>query len=590
MKLYVLLFGDIIRYLRWRFPALIMLMVLVGLAEGLTVALLLPLLAHVGISYTAGGGATGGLVEKGLAAIESSVGTWGILVIVICVALVQAFLFIALNWWAARASRGYQSNRQSQLVRALMHAQWEFVIERKSGELTSTIVSESERLAQAFWIGLFLISTSIVTSIYLAFALVIAWPITLGLIGCAILMMLSVVRLYRQSYAVGTSITPLNAELQCVLGEHISGIKIVKATTSEGAACARIDLIIGKLRNANTVASFLPMAVRGLFEFLAFCALAAIFVFGQRSFGIAPGNVIVVFALFVRLFPRITTVQGYLHVLNGYLHALEAVNDLQTAADIHAERPGDLPKQLSVSLPAQLDLRNVEVRFGEHEVLKQIGLKIPIPGMTGIVGGSGAGKSTLMHALLGLVPIAAGSIKLDRYDLASVPLPAWRRLIGYVPQETILFHASVRENLMLAKADASDAEIELAAKRAHAHDFITALPQRYDTIIGDQGVLLSGGQRQRLGIARALLMDPILLLLDEAMSALDSESEAAVMLALNELRSQMGILVIAHRLTTVRNANLIGVIDDGRLVECGTWDELLVRRDRLHSMIQAQIS
>ena len=590
MKLYFILFRDIVRFLRWRFPALILLMVLVGLSEGLTVALLLPLLSHVGISYAVGQGPAGGILEKGLAAIEPSAGTLRILVVVIGVASVQAIFFIALNWWAARASRGYQSRRQSQLFHALMYAQWEFVIGRKAGELTNAIVSESERLAQAFWIGLFLISTSIVTCIYLAFALVIAWPITLGLIAGALLMMLSVARLYRKSYAVGKSITPLNAELQSALGEFISGIKIVKATTSENAACARVDLIVGKLKNANTVASFLPMAVRGLFEFLAFCILAAIIAVGQRNFGIAPGNVIVVFALFVRLFPRITAVQGYLHVLNSYLHAIKAVGDLQTAAEAHAERQSDLPSRLSVSLPASLVLRDVELKFGEHMVLKQIDLTIPIPGMVGLVGGSGAGKSTLAHALLGLVQFSAGSIMLGEYDLASVPLHAWRRLIGYVPQETILLHASVRENLILAKPDASVGEIELAAKRAHAHDFVTALPEAYETIIGDQGVLLSGGQRQRLGIARALLMDPILLVLDEAMSALDSASEAAVIGALNELRSQIGILVIAHRLSTVRNADLIGVLDAGRLIECGTWDELLARRGQLHALIQAQVT
>jgi ABC-type multidrug transport system fused ATPase/permease subunit len=249
-----------------------------------------------------------------------------------------------------------------------------------------------------------------------------------------------------------------------------------------------------------------------------------------------------------------------------------------------------LLRQFSISLPAQLVLREVEVRFGDHEVLKQIDLTIPIPGMIGIVGGSGAGKSTLMHALLGLVPTSAGSIMFDGYDLASVPLPAWRRLIGYVPQETILFHTSVRENLLLAKPDASAAEIELAAKRAHAHDFIIALPQSYETTIGDQGVLLSGGQRQRLGIARALLTEPKLLLMDEAMSALDTESEAEVLSAINDLRTQMGIVVIAHRLATVRNADFIVVFEEGRLVEAGSWDELAAGRKRLHALIQAQTS
>jgi ABC-type bacteriocin/lantibiotic exporter with double-glycine peptidase domain len=199
-----------------------------------------------------------------------------------------------------------------------MHAQWEFVISRKVGELTSTIFSESERLAQAFHVGLYLISTSLITLIYFAFALMIAWPITLALLGSAFLMTFAVFNIYRQSSAVGKSIAPLNAELQSILGEQISGIKIVKATTSEDVATAQVDRIIGRLERVSTLATILPVVVRGLFEFLAFVLLAGIFVFGESGF--APGNVIVVFALFVRLFPRITTLQGYLHMLNPASH------------------------------------------------------------------------------------------------------------------------------------------------------------------------------------------------------------------------------------------------------------------------------
>src|SRR5262249_3122143 len=431
------------------------------------------------------------------------------------------------------------------------------------------------RLAQSFYIGLYLISTFLGICIYLALALMIAWPITLALIGSAVVMTLAALPLYRKSFAVGQSIAPLNAELQSILSERISGIKIVKATTSEVAACARVNSIVGRLESANAVVNFLPIFVRGLLEFLSFCALAAIFVLGQGGFGVPPGNVIVVFALFMRLFPRITTVQSYLHVLNGFLHAMAAIDELQSAVEAHAERQDGADEKLSVPLPSQLVLRDVTVKFGERSVLEHIDLAMPIPGMIGVVGGSGAGKSTLVHVLLGLVSPSAGSITLGAHNLANVPLRTWRRRIGYVPQETILFHASVRENLMLPRPDATAAEVELAAQRAHAHDFISALPRGYDTIIGDQGVLLSGGQRQRIAIARALFMDPIVLLMDEAMSALDSESEAAVLSALKELRGQIGILLIAHRLATVRHADLIVVLQESRQIESGTWDELV---------------
>jgi ATP-binding cassette subfamily C protein len=190
--------------------------------------------------------------------------------------------------------------------------------------------------------------------------------------------------------------------------------------------------------------------------------------------------------------------------------------------------------------------------------------------------------------LLGLVEPSAGSIRLGTHDLASAPLSAWRRAIGYVPQETILFHASVRDNLTMVDPTASAADIKTAARRAHALDFIDALPDGFDTIIGDQGVKLSGGQRQRLGIARALLMNPALLVMDEAMSALDTESEAELLRTIEGLRKQIGILLVAHRLAAARNADAVCVFEGGRIVEAGSWNELMSRKKRLYALAEAQ--
>ena len=220
MKIYLLLFRDIVGFLRWRFPALLVLMALVASTEGLSVTLLLPLLSQVGISYAVGQGAASAVLSRYLTTLGTTIGSLGLLSIVIAVAAIQAILSIALQWQMARAARGYQGRRRSQLFAALMHARWEFVIGRKAGELTNAIVSESDRLAQAFFTGLFIISTLIGTCIYLAFALAIAWPVTLGLIGCALLMTLSVLRLYQKALRLaGRSAS--YAELQSVLGERI---------------------------------------------------------------------------------------------------------------------------------------------------------------------------------------------------------------------------------------------------------------------------------------------------------------------------------------------------------------------------------
>jgi ATP-binding cassette subfamily C protein len=274
--------------------------------------------------------------------------------------------------------------------------------------------------------------------------------------------------------------------------------------------------------------------------------------------------------------------------LNGNVHAIEAINKIQTAAECEAERQDGISESLKIDQPAALTVRNLQVRFGERIVLDRISLQVPVPGLLAVVGRSGAGKSTLVHALLGLIEPNAGSIELGNYDLASAPLHAWRRAIGYVPQETILFHASIRENLKLANSVASDSDIEEASQRAHALGFINALPAGFDTVIGDHGVKLSGGQRQRLGIARALLMNPALLIMDEAMSALDTESEAELLRTVEELRKQMGVLLVAHRLAAARAADVICVFEAGHIVEAGSWNELMARRKRLYALAEAQ--
>jgi ATP-binding cassette subfamily B protein len=258
-------------------------------------------------------------------------------------------------------------------------------------------------------------------------------------------------------------------------------------------------------------------------------------------------------------------------------------------ANAQRERPAGQGEAFDVQLPASLQIDGLTVSYAEQRpVLNALTLSFRLPGMVGIVGGSGAGKSTLVHAILGLVRPDAGTIRLGAHDISRASLAAWRHAIGYVPQEDMFFHASVRENLALASPNASFDDIVQAARRAHAHDFIMALPQGYDTQIGDQGVVLSGGQRQRLSIARALLSKPALLLMDEPTSALDSESEREILATLDELRQSIGILIVAHRLATVRGADCIFVLEQGRVVEQGNWNELIARRDRFHSLAEIQ--
>jgi ABC-type multidrug transport system fused ATPase/permease subunit len=581
------LFNDLVARLSWRFPVLVLWTALVGLSEGASIVLLLPLLNRVGIITASSQTVANALIEKGLMLVGADT-TGTILILAVAVATVQMILSVALNWWSVRLARSYQSRRQLELFRAFMGAKWTFLVDRKAGEMVNAIVTECERLGRAFTLSLSLFGSAVVALIYVALSAVIAWQATLILVVFAIITALAMSRFYKKSYAFGQSLAPLNAQLQAMLEEQFAGAKFIKASVGLDRAITHIEPLVHKLGDINTFATAMPGMVRALLEYVALIGLAVILVLTSAGLGVAPGNVIIVLALFARLFPRLTTVQAQLYALNANVHAIEALDKLQTVAEAQAERQDGSGQLFKIDKPSVLAARNLQVRFGERVALDQINLTLPIPGLFAIVGRSGAGKSTLVHAFLGLVESSAGSIRLGPYDLASAPLGAWRRSIGYVPQETILFHASIRDNLTLVNPAASESDIKTAVRRAHALEFIDSFPNGFDTIIGDQGVKLSGGQRQRLGIARALLMNPALLIMDEAMSALDTESEVELLRTVEELRKQIGILLVAHRLAAARSADVVCVFENGRIVESGAWNELMARKKRLYALAEAQ--
>ena len=587
MSAYRLLISELIKQLGWHFPILVVWTALVGLGEGTSIVLLLPLLDRVGIVAQSAQGVANAVIQKGLALVGAH-STLEILMLVVVAATAQMILSVALSWWSSRLARSYQAQRRLELFAAFMRAKWSFLVDRKAGEMVNAITTESERLARALTTALSLCGSAIVALIYVALSAFIAWQATLCLVFFAIAVSLGMTLLYRKNYTFGRNLAPSNAQLQAMLEERFAGAKFIKASVGVDRALLEIEPVVRRISEINTVGAAMPAIVRSLLEYAGLIGVAVILVLTSTEFGIAPGNVIIVLALFGRLFPRITTVQAQLYSLGATVHAVEALNTLQTAAEGQAERQDRSTRQLMIEVPSRLSVRNLQVKFDERLALDQINLTLAVPGFLAIVGRSGAGKSTLVHALLGLIEPNAGSVQFGPYDLASAPLGAWRRSIGYVPQETILFHASIKDNLRLVNPAASESDLKIAARRAHALEFIEALPHGFETIIGDQGMKLSGGQRQRLGIARALLMNPALLIMDEAMSALDTESEAELIRTLDDLRKDIGILLVAHRLAAARSADIVCVFENGRVAESGSWNELMARKKRLHALAQAQ--
>jgi ATP-binding cassette subfamily C protein len=279
------------------------------------------------------------------------------------------------------------------------------------------------------------------------------------------------------------------------------------------------------------------------------------------------------------------------------LPAFEAAMAMQRRCEA-AEEVHPLEAGAGATPPLRLErhirLRNVQFRYdkdADQSVLDGLDFVIPAQRTTALVGPSGAGKSTLADLLMGLLEPDAGVVEVDGLPLTRASLRSWRGSVAYVPQETFLFHDTVRANLLWAQPGASDDELWRALDAAAATEFVGALPQGLDTVIGERGTRVSGGERQRLALARALLRDPALLILDEATSALDSESERRVRGSIDALHGRLTMIVIAHRLSTIRAADQIVVLDGGRVAEIGTWNELVSRPEgRLSALLRAATS
>ena len=357
---------------------------------------------------------------------------------------------------------------------------------------------------------------------------------------------------------------------------NLTGIATIKSFTAEDYELAQLTRESQAYRTSNRQAIRLSAAFIPLIRIIILIGFTGILFYGglaTAAGSIEAGTYTVLVFLTQRLLWPLTRLG---ETLDQYQRAIASTRRVMNLLDTPvAIRPG------TTALPAAQvsgDVVFEKVSFGYQDrqpIINRLSLKIPAGKTTAIVGATGSGKSTLVKLLLRFYEVDAGQIKLDGLDIQALTLRDLRRAIGLVSQDVFLFHGSVAENIAYGSFNATLDEITRAAKIAEAHDFITALPQGYDTIVGERGQKLSGGQRQRLAIARALLKNPPILILDEATSAVDNETEAAIQKSLEKITVDRTVIAIAHRLSTVRNAHCIYVMEQGELVESGTHEQLL---------------
>jgi ATP-binding cassette, subfamily B, bacterial MsbA len=464
-----------------------------------------------------------------------------------------------------------------------------FYQKKKAGELiaraTADLTVMQTRISNVL---LGLLEHPLTAAVFLIYLLVVNYKMTL-LIFIVGPIVIGLIRLFgRKVKKHARRVQDTTAELTSAYHEIIQCLKVVhgffRGEREEKRFKELADYLYKRVMQWNRW----DLGISPMMDATLFLVLPVVLIAGKLYFNHTLGELISMVYAFSRLYSpirKLARVNNNLRTLQG---ATERVFGIMNTVPEIRDRPGArvLPRHSD-----SLEFRDVSFSYSPHDpVLKNVTFKVRAGEMVAFVGSTGAGKSTLLDLVSRFYDVTEGSITVDGTDIRDVTIESLRRQIGIVNQETILFHDSIANNIGYGSEHPDSDEIARAAAAAHADGFIMEQPDGYDTVVGDRGTLLSGGQRQRIAIARALLVDPSILILDEAASALDAESERLVQKTIENLRGSMTILVVAHRLSTIMKATRIYVLERGEIVESGTLDELLSLQGRFRQLHDMQYS
>ena len=494
------------------------------------------------------------------------------------------------------AGFGMITNLRNDLYNSVLRRSAAFFTEHTTGTLISTIINDIERVQFAMSSILAEFLQQIFTFIFIAIAVVIlgrqlAWVLLLFVP----FIIYSAVRIGRRVRSTTRRGQDQLADVQNILHETITGNRIVKAFGMESWEVARFRKAAQRLFRANLRSVAAAAISSPLMDIFGAIAISLLLLLGRDRIvhhELTPTDFVTFVGLVLSMY---NPARKFAMFNNSFQQALGASSQLfkfMDAEDVVLEKPGAkaLPR---FAKSIQFDRVYFSYQADgddSREILRAIDLEVKRGEILAVVGSSGAGKSTLVHLIPRFFDVTGGRILIDGHDVRDVTLASLRAQIGIVTQETVLFNDTVRNNIAYGQPQVPQKEVEAAARAALAHDFIMALPAGYDTVIGERGVRLSGGERQRLAIARALLKNAPVLILDEATSALDSESEALVQSALHNLMSGRTVFVIAHRLSTVRRADRIVVIENGTIADIGCHDELMTKLGTYRRLYELQFA
>jgi len=473
----------------------------------------------------------------------------------------------------------YEMFLRSSLYDGMTMTSWEKLSGIKHADLINLFTVQCRQARFCLQWTIALIGSAVTSVMQLAIACWMSLPVTLTVIavGCGFLALFRPVQKKSKSY--GEKVIEVNRNLHREIQDQLSGIKEIRSYGVEKTHAQRFVDISREYYDTSLKMTQLRVMPQLCYSAAAALMIAFAFIFSVLVLDTGTAQLMVLVYIFSRLWPVFSSWQGQLQNIHSYLPAAEKIEQALHEFDSTIQHETEHSEIIDFSRELTFDNVSFAYETGRDEVLHDVSFTLPFGSVTALVGRSGAGKSTTADLLLGLLYPKNGKITVDGTPLTAENMTSWHQMIGYVPQEPMLLNASVRENLLRFHPEATEENIAEALKQAQAWDFVDKLEQGLDTVIGDKGVRLSGGQRQRIVLARVLLGKPKLIILDEATSALDYESENAVRETIRTLKDRSTVLIIAHRLATIRGADYAIVLEDGRVAEQGSMQELLHKPD-----------
>ena len=549
-------------------------LLIAGIAEGLSLTALLPLLSiAVGESSGSNESSIGKFMEKALQdiGIEPSLDT--ILVIIVGGMFFKGIVLLLANRQVGYTVAHVATALRLDLIEALLASRWQYYLRQPVGSLANSIASEAYRAANGFEHSVNVLALAIQVLVYAIVALFISWQATLASLFIGLVLLIALNRLVTATRRAGTKQTHLLRNLLTYLSDVLSSVKSLKAMARDNVADAILREQTQQLEKATRREVMNRAALTALQEPILAALTASGLYLALVIWALSLPEVMVMVFLLTRILGLLNKTQRRHQQLAAQESAYWALRKAAEDARAEAERATGT---LQPTLQKGITLQHVKFDYGHKTIFKDLNIEIPINSFTAVMGPSGVGKSTLLDLLCGLTEPQAGEIQIDGISLHDINLRQWRHMIGYVSQDTILLHDTVMNNILVGEPSLTVEDAEHALRQAGAWDFVSALPEGLQTLVGERGGLLSGGQRQRIAIARALAHNPAFLILDEPTSALDPESEHTICETLQKLSQNLTIVAVSHQPAVINAADRVFILSNGEA-------ELLSHATNMHS-------